>query len=74
MGRRTRFVEYCGQVLSVAAAAETEIAVRTKLPLPRVEAIVRALVNEKRLIPLGPKLYIHAITAAHRLPTNLRTG
>jgi selenocysteine-specific elongation factor len=59
-----RFVEYCLKTARGLAARDNELAVRVKLPLGRVQAVLEDLASEKVVVSLSPKLLMHQIVAA----------
>ncbi len=59
-----RFVEYCVRNAERFAAAEVDLAVRTKIPPPRVQQILSELAAAGTILPLNPGAYLHCQTAA----------
>jgi selenocysteine-specific elongation factor len=53
------FVEYSVRTAPGQAARESDLALRTKLPLARVQGILTQLVDREQVIALAPKRYIH---------------
>ncbi len=60
----SRFVEYCVRTAQSLAAGVVDLAVRTKLPRGRVEAILQDLTDQNRITVLKPGLYAHRDTVA----------
>ncbi len=59
-----RFVEYCVRRADALAAREAELAARAKVPRPRLQEILAGLTSEKKVMLLGPGLYMHRDTMA----------
>jgi selenocysteine-specific elongation factor len=57
------FAEYCVKTAEAFAVTETELSIRTKILPERLKAIIAELVQQKKIIDLDSKLYIHIDTA-----------
>jgi selenocysteine-specific elongation factor len=58
VGDESRLVEYFAKT----ASREADLAVRAKLPLARLQLLLRDLMQRQRVLSLGPKLYMHRDT------------
>jgi selenocysteine-specific elongation factor len=54
-----RFVEYCLKTARSLAAADEDLAVRTKLPAGRVQQLLDELIQENKVLAITPRLYMH---------------
>ncbi|MHC4123459.1 MAG: selenocysteine-specific translation elongation factor [Planctomycetota bacterium] len=54
------FVEYCVKTADSLAANETELSLRTKVPLDSLKEILTQLTHEGKVLNLASKLYIHS--------------
>ena len=63
VGDGARFVEYAVRTAPALAVDKTQLARRTKLLHPRIEAILSRLIGEQKLLALGANLYLHRATA-----------
>ena len=63
VGDDTRFIEYCLKTDRALAASRADLAIRTKLPRDRVEEVLASLADDKKVIAVGPKHFMHCDTA-----------
>ena len=59
-----RFVEYCVRRATTPAVGESALALRTKIPVARLQEILGELVNQETIFILGARFYLHRDTAA----------
>jgi len=57
------FVEYCVRRSKAPTIGESALALRTKIPVGRLQEILRELVNQQTIFVLDARLYLHRDTA-----------
>ncbi|MBM4026769.1 MAG: selenocysteine-specific translation elongation factor [Planctomycetes bacterium] len=63
VARPREFVEYCVKTADSFAAEEKQISLRSKIPPKELAALLTGLVDDKRILPISGKTYLHVDTA-----------